>query len=235
MRNMQYNNSISSILIQCLTQPISSVALWQVIMYITILAFLFLCAYLVIKIVINTSFYNKNMNRCETKDANGKTECKDDYCHILIENYYRYCMVIVFFVFVFICTLTMGDNSKLTEYISFAGTISSLILSVLAIMMTILSDFKNEKNKYQLDKTLDNLQLVQTKLTNNLNDYTDISNRISDILVKMNSVERGISKIRSSLTQRDVNLGDDNNAQLENFEISLSDVDSNQEDKDHEE
>ena len=57
-------------------------------------------------------------------------------------------------VIVVLLTLTFVNNENAVNYFSFAGTLSSIILSVVAIFMTINSENESKDAKTQLDRSI---------------------------------------------------------------------------------
>ena len=161
---------------------------FQVLIYGAVLGFFFLGL-----LILILSLYKTIEHNCSTNSHN----CEESYCRRLVEHDFKYIMVLLFFIVVFICTLVLGNNNKVMEYISFAGTVSSLILSILAIIMTMLSEHKNEGTKANIDIILSETQ----KSVNKVNEFTDNINRISkelhesrDDILKINSIIYEISK-----------------------------------------
>ena len=139
---------------------------FRVLIYAAVLGFFFLGLLIVILML------NKTI---EHSCSNNSHNCEESYCRKLVEHDFKYIMVLLFFIVVFICTLVLGNNSKVMEYISFAGTVSSLILSVLAIIMTMLSESKNEGTKASIDSILSETQ----KSVDKINEFTNNIDKIS--------------------------------------------------------
>lgn len=130
-----------------------------------------------IGLLVSAVIMMKTMYPTCKKDANG---CTESYCHKLKEHDFKYCIGILFLIIVFICTLTMGNNSKVMEYISFAGTVSSLILSVLAIIMTILSEYRNNVANTKIDNHLHLVQQLHEKTGKQMKQVDEIATKLTD-------------------------------------------------------
>lgn len=151
---------------------------FQILIYGAVLGFFFLGLLIVILVLYKTIEHNCS-NRCE-----------EGYCRKLVEHDFKYVMLLLFFIVVFICTLVLGNNDKVMEYISFAGTVSSLILSVLAIIMTMLSESKNEGTKANIDSILSETQ----KSVSKINEFT---NNIEEISKELHEYRNDIQKINN--------------------------------------
>lgn len=134
------------------------------------LDFIVITAIVVVLILFMSSFCN-----------NDPSECKKHYCHRMRERDLITCIVILFFSTFFICTITMGESKQIAELLSFAGTLSSIILSVLAIIMTILAEKKTEIESIKMDN-----------LVAKMENYT---NSIENSSVKLDTFEKKIDKV----------------------------------------
>ena len=119
-----------------------------------ILGFVFLCAI----VLLFALLIPKNCNSNTKQSA-----CETMYCERLKQHDLKCCILIMFICIVFICTLAFGNYKPILEYISFAGTITSIILSVLAIMMTLLAEAGSNDAKIKMDNHLDLVQKLSDK------------------------------------------------------------------------
>lgn len=136
---------------------------------------------LCIVFILIEAFRNK---QCSAK---GK-DCNDKYCTKLKEHDYKYCIAGLIFVIVFISTMTMGQDKDINQSISFASTISSIILSILAIIMTLLAESKSDNVQFRMDQFL-----------SKINEYNQSNNRqlkrIEGIAKKFESIEDSLNRI----------------------------------------
>lgn len=117
---------------------------------------------------------------CSKQEEN----CKKYYCHKIKERDYLFCIITLFIVIVFICTITMRGKDNVSEYLSFAGTVSSIILSVLAIIMTILAEKRAEVEKIKTDNLVTILDVCTKKNEDNLNKIASFENKIDNVIKK---------------------------------------------------
>lgn len=170
------------------TEPSKANMEFQVLIYAAVLGFFFLGLLIVILML------NKTI---EHSCSNNSHNCEESYCRKLVEHDFKYIMVLLFFIVVFICTLVLGNNSKVMEYISFAGTVSSLILSVLAIIMIMLSESKNEGTKASIDSILSETQKSVDKINEFTNNIDKISKELHEYrndIQRINNIINEISK-----------------------------------------
>lgn len=135
---------------------------------------------LVALVVILTIFITCNCDKVN--------ECKDAYCHRLKEHDYKFCMVILFFLIVFVCTISMGNNDEVSKLLSFAGTLSSIILSVLAIILTLLADKKAEYERLKTDNLVSHMDSYANQIQESLQEAQDIVDKLEDLDRKVNDV-----------------------------------------------
>lgn len=134
-----------------------------------------------------------------------KEDCKTQYCHKIKERDYKFCIIILFIVIVFICTLTMGINEKVAEYLSFAGSISSIILSVLAIIMTILAEKKAEIEKIKMDNLVFKMEACTQKTEENLSKIENFESKLDTIIEKEEDLLISQDTIKNILQEYEVN------------------------------
>lgn len=93
-------------------------------------------------------------------------ECNQLFCNKLRINNYKCSIAMLFLCLIFIATIGLGDlkYEQLNNYISFASTVSSMILSVLAIIMTINVEAKNENAKASIDFSLEKMQGIAREI-----------------------------------------------------------------------
>lgn len=135
---------------------------------------------LVVLVVILTLFITCNCHKVN--------ECKEVYCHKLKEHDYKFCMVILFFVIVFICTISMGNNDEVAKLLSFAGTLSSIILSVLAIILTLLADKKAEYERLKTDNLVSCMASYSNQIKESLSKAQDIVDKLNGLEEKVKDV-----------------------------------------------
>ena len=111
-------------------------------------------------------------------------DCKEYYCHKIKERDYLYCVILLFIVIVFICTITMIRDENVADYLSFAGTVSSIILSVLAIIMTILAEKKMEVEKIKTDNLVATMEACTDKTKENLKKIKSFESKIDKVIEK---------------------------------------------------
>ena len=60
--------------------------------------------------------------------------------------------------------MTLSSSSEANNRFSFASTLVSIVLSVVAIIMTIVSEYKNERSKNSIDIAIYTLETVSSEL-----------------------------------------------------------------------
>ena len=100
-----------------------------------------------------------SMRRGEKQDEKCTRKC----IHMLRKDF-LYMGVIASIAVVLLLTLTFSNDGNAVNYFSFAGMLSSIILSVVAIFMTINSENESKETKIQLDKSVSKLESTAQKI-----------------------------------------------------------------------
>ena len=111
---------------------------------------------------------------------------------------------------IFIATLTLGDIKyvQLNNYISFASTMSSTILSVLAIIMTINAEAKNENAKASVDISLNKMQEIAKTIREYSDSIKQVRDDLNDSVSKIKELTTTTSKITDNTNQLKENVKD---------------------------
>lgn len=107
----------------------------------------------------------------------------------------------------YICTESL-DSKAIFEYISFASTISSLIMSVVAIIFTIVLSKDGYEQNVKLKDALDTLQRT-------ISDFESKSSKLDEIAEKLEGVRQQVNEIPAKLKDK-FNPGGINATTLEN-------------------
>lgn len=147
------------------------------------------------------SKYKKNHHCCGSDDT-----CSKEKCISLYKKDMHYIEIIfTIIVIILLVNLFIGKKDAL-EYFSFASTITSIILSVLAIMMTIFSDAKNENTKSLINKSIDSLEKAIKTIERHTQEMNSVSDRqretfekilenSSDILERTKGLEKSVKDL----------------------------------------
>ncbi len=130
------------------------------------------------------------------------SECKEvpktfDEYNLKLENeriklHMRYISCIAIAIIVWMIATKTASHPKFPEWVSFAGTITSIILSVLAIILSITGEGKTEHIKEQiemtakeLDKTVVSIAGINEGIESNINQLnaslSDLQSKIDDL------------------------------------------------------
>lgn len=132
--------------------------------------------------------------------------CSKEKCISLYKKDMHYIEIIfTIIVIILLVNLFIGKKDAL-EYFSFASTITSIILSVLAIMMTIFSDAKNENTKSLINKSIDSLEKAIKTIERHTQEMNSVSDRqretfekilenSSDILERTKGLEKSVKDL----------------------------------------
>ena len=119
-------------------------------------------------------------------------KCSEKKC-LCMQLITRNIIIIAIFTVLFMVGTFCGSE-KAFEHFSFAGTITSIILSVLAIMMTINSEEKNERIKGSIDNALTVIQSSSTMIA----EYNEKVERIYSKVDEIKQISTELSKISAT-------------------------------------
>lgn len=127
-------------------------------------------------------------------------KCTRKCIHMLRKDF-LYMGVIASITVVLLLTLTFATDGNAVNYFSFAGMLSSIILSVVAIFMTINSENESKEAKIQLDKSVAKMEATAQKLEEASKEWKG-SNR--ELLVQFENQKKTFEEIlQSSQTMLD--------------------------------
>lgn len=131
-----------------------------------------------------------SMRRGEKQDEKCTRKC----IHMLRKDF-LYMGVIASIAVVLLLTLTFATDGNAVNYFSFAGMLSSIILSVVAIFMTINSENESKEAKIQLDKSVAKMEATAQKLEEASKEWKG-SNR--ELLVQLENQKKTFEEILGS-------------------------------------
>lgn len=146
---------------------------------------------------------------CGSNGSFATYRCNEEKeCEKLLKKDIVYCFIIFFLFVVGLLTWKLGDNKTVFDQISFAGTVSSIILSVIAIFMTIASENKNtsmsgiiEKAKDSIVDADEDIQNNTKKLSKSINKNKKILDLINQHFCKFDDLEKRITDLRSGVEE----------------------------------
>lgn len=100
-------------------------------------------------------------------------------------------------------------NKVFVDQISFASTITSIILSVIAIIMTIVGENKSENTKDKLINLSENLESIVIKIEKTTDEFNNISVRNQKMESKIDNIGSVIENQYASIS-KDSAKGEDN-------------------------
>lgn len=111
--------------------------------------------------------------------------------------------ILVFIIIELVTGLCMGNDkhSDILSYVSFAATLSSLIMSIVAIIFTIVY---NSRGSEQLDK----MDSASQSITKSLNDFKDTSRKLSQSIDNLSEMSDNISSVVDGFRTESEQLGD---------------------------
>ena len=99
--------------------------------------------------------------KCNHKKKKNKQICS---CERLVTRDFVYIIIISILIIIFILTMTLGNTAEANNRFSFASTITSIVLSVVAIIMSLFAEYKNDRAFLAVDEARKNLEHEGKKL-----------------------------------------------------------------------
>lgn len=130
--------------------------------------------------------------------------CNDDdkkKCTALAKRDLIYLCILFAFVIMFLMTITFGHCDDSNKLFSFASTLVSIVLSVIAIIMTIYSEYKNERAANSLSLAINAIDSASRKFGEQTDEQIRELKNINEKLrtefdrinVKLDSIGRSIN------------------------------------------
>lgn len=144
---------------------------------------------------------------------------------------YKWIIVLLIVIIVFLTSLYWGDNQYFAEKISFAGTLSSIILSVLAIIMTIHAEDKNDASKAQIESTKilienakNSIEKANNDMQGKINIITDLGNLVTTLEGTIKNIESCVNVIKDNTEQIKTSISNDT-AEVDNKDYLIEEED----------
>lgn len=119
-------------------------------------------------------------------------KCTRKCIHMLRKDF-LYMGVIASIAVVLLLTLTFASDGNAVNYFSFAGMLSSIILSVVAIFMTINSENQSKEAKIQLDKSVEKMEDTAKKIEQASEKLNEL---ICKILPEFEKLQKSFDKLQ---------------------------------------
>lgn len=145
-------------------------------------------SYLCIVSLIVAFIVNKN-NWCDNK-----VSCQSNECNRLFNRDLIYCFIIFVLFSVTILTWKIGTQEEIAKQLSFAGTVTSIILSVLAIFITMLSEMKSSVSKLKMDNLITKIEEVSSQTDNQVNTSKEIQQQIDTLVEESKRINKAIQE-----------------------------------------
>ena len=114
----------------------------------------------------------------------------------------RYIACIATGIVIWLITTGTSSNEKFPELISFASTITSIILSVIAIIMSITGESKTDVMRNQMEETAKKLDVVTNELRKDMDTANgDIRNLISQLDKQIKILQDKVDKVPEQVNQ----------------------------------
>lgn len=121
-----------------------------------------------------------------------------------------YIIGIATFIIIVFLTIYLDNAEIFGQQVSFASTLTSIILSVIAIFMSIMSEGKADSLKRDFEKANDHLSkstkvLNETteKLSTTLNTINKFENQLNDIYNKIISLDQNVNEVKEEVKKQE--------------------------------
>ncbi|WP_143314969.1 hypothetical protein [Clostridium sp. HBUAS56017] len=137
--------------------------------------------------------------------------------HEKLKLHVKYIIIIAITIISIIIVIAGYCNNKFVEQVSFAGTVASIILSVIAIIMTIIGESKSDNVKDSLINLAKELELVVSDVKSATNKLENAAINKDDIDKMQSSIIENVSNLWRANTNTQNELNVDNLNYLELF------------------
>lgn len=122
---------------------------------------------------------------------------------------YVYGVIINAIIIIFLLSHFSGSRSVLGAQLEFASTITSIILSVIAILFTLIDSLDNKKNINKIDDSADKITNVTDKIDGSSNELKNITRQLSDLKLdeKFIEFEEILNGLNNSVTTMTTQVG----------------------------
>lgn len=112
-----------------------------------------------------------------------------------------YWILILVLIIIGLITTRSYSNESLAEQVAFGATLSGIILSVIAIIMTLIGESKSDNTKDKLINLSDNLEEIVSRVEKTTSNLEEVLNINLDVRSKLDNLGNKISEI--SITKVD--------------------------------
>ena len=169
----------------------------------------FVCITIIVLIIC----FRFNIN-CNNSNQQGLCDLRP--CNRLLKRDFKYCMLMMLALLILLLTVKLGDNKELLNYISFGSTLTSIILSVLAIFMTMLAESKSdatktrlenltsviEKSSSSIEKQVDAINKIYREMSDRFPVYEKISTQQNELVKKIEKLEEHTKNIEDGIQKK---------------------------------
>lgn len=143
------------------------------------------------------------------KPAQSRPACEETCRHVRKMEFVNIGIVIAVSCVAILTILLAGDSNAFAN-ISFASTVSSIILSVIAIFMSISGEVKVSNTKEKMDLTVGKLdeaiQQLEEYKTEMLQELAEQKEVFDHILVESKRIHEGVDELKKNLPQQNIDM-----------------------------
>ena len=141
-----------------------------------------LLVYLYIK---RSKIFEKQKSEVNNEEGQSNIYIDLERKHSLLKLHMKYVLCIACFLGAVFLTEKLSDADRFGEMLSFAGTVSSIIISIVAIFMSINGEGKNDEIRREMSNSSNKLEETANELDsyleNMLNRIKDLERRVEDV------------------------------------------------------
>ena len=148
-----------------------------------------------------------------------KADIQDKECKIQRLHTYYISGILVFIIIELVTGLCMGNahHSDILSYVSFAATLSSLIMSVVAIIFTIVTSNRGEEQYMKIDNASDKVadslgrfaektEIIDKSVEEFKDIARDLSSQMDSLYKEMGGTHNEVSEVKRMLTDQQLHI-----------------------------
>lgn len=114
--------------------------------------------------------------------------------NILDKKDFTYWIIILVLFIIGLATTKCAENDTILNYISFAGTITSILLALIAIIYSFVQNFTNVTLNQKLIDTADKIETATQKVNSSLSGIDDAATKLENVSVSVANATTNIDK-----------------------------------------
>jgi hypothetical protein len=133
---------------------------------------------------------------------------------------YNYWIFILVLLLIGLSTSKLGNDSAILNYVSFAGTITSILLAVVAIIYSFFQNFSNASLNQKLIESADKIENATRRVDETLSSIENVTDRLGNVPLSVNEATKEINRTSNNIELASKKIDDT----IKSFEITFNEM-----------